>query len=111
MIEKDLYTALSGITPRVYPLMLPEDATFPAITYQVVYDGANQPFNNSQVRSRDVRFQVDVFASSYSEAKALKEAVVTEVARLQGGSISAQDLYEEQLQLYRQLIDFTIKRS
>jgi len=61
--------------------------------------------------SRSVRFQVDVYSKSYSEAKTLKESVVNEVILLKGGSISAQDLYEDGLSLHRQLIDFSIKRT
>lgn len=110
MIEKELYTALKTITPNVYPIMLSEDALFPAITYQVVYDGANQSFNTGTATSRDVRFQVDIFTKTYSEAKTLKDAVIKKVVQLKGGSISAQDLYEDELQLHRQLIDFKIKR-
>ena len=111
MIEKDLYAALKNVTANVYPMFLPQDADFPAITYQVVFDGANQSFNSGTVMSRDVRFQVDVFSKGYSEAKSLKDGVVNEVVGLKGGSISAHDLYEDELQLHRQLIDFKIKRS
>lgn len=111
MIEKDLYVALKNVTANVYPMFLPDDAVYPAITYQVVYDGANQSFNSGTVMSRDVRFQVDIFSKSYSEAKTLKDGVVSEVVGLKGGSISAQDLYEDSLELHRQLIDFKIKRS
>lgn len=111
MIEKDLYLALQNVTSNVYPMFLPDDAVFPAITYQVVHDGANQSFNNGTVMSRDVRFQVDVFSKSYSEVKTLKDEVVSEVVGLNGGSISSQDIYEDSIELHRQLIDFKFKRS
>jgi len=109
MIEHDLFDALQEVTPNVYALMMPEDAALPSITYQVVYDGANQA-TNGNFTSRDVRFQVDVFAKSYWEAKALKDEVVAKVVSLGGGSISAQDLYEDEVKLHRQLIDFKFKR-
>ena len=110
MIEKSLCTALKNVTPNVYPMMLPENVTFPAITYQVVFDGANQSFNTGNATSRTVRFQVDIFETTYGDAKRLKDLVVGEVIALKGGGISAQDLYEDELQLHRQLLDFTIKR-
>lgn len=110
MIEKDLLIALKNVTPRVHPMMMPEDAVFPCITYQVVYDGANQA-TNGNFMSRDVRFQVDIYSKSYAEVKSLKELVVNEVIGLKGGSISAVDLYEDELELHRQLIDFKIKRT
>jgi len=109
MIEKDLYAALKNVTANVYPIMMPEDVVFPAITYQVVFDGTNQTTSGIKT-SRNVRFQVDIFSKSYGEAKSLKDLVIDEVIALKGGSVSAQDLYEDELQLHRQLIDFSIKR-
>ncbi len=111
MIEKDLYQALKNVTANVYPMFLPEDAVYPAITYQVIYDGTNQAFNSGNYMSRDVRFQVDVFSKSYSEAKSLKEQIVNEVIGLNAGSISSQDIYEDEIKLHRQLIDLKFKRS
>ena len=110
MIEQDVFTALKTVCDRVYPLFMPDDAVYPSITYQVVYDGQNQAFNSGNLMSRNVRFQVDVYSKSYSEAKTLKSEVVSKVSSLGGGSISAQDLYEDSIKLHRQLIDFTIKR-
>lgn len=110
MIEKDLVVALKDVVSKVYPLMMPEDATYPCITYQVVFDGVNQA-TNGNFSSRDVRFQVDIYSKSYSEAKTLKDAVVAKVIGLKGGSISAQDLYEDEIKLHRELIDFKIKRT
>jgi len=111
MIEKDLFSTLKNVCDRVYPIMLPEGATYPAITYQVIYDGANQSFNSGSYMSRDVRFQIDVFSKSYSEAKSLKEQIVEAVIGLNAGSISSQDIYEDELKAYRQIIDIKIKRS
>lgn len=109
MIEKDLYTSLKVVCDRVYPVLMPDDAFFPLITYQVVYDGANQA-TNGNLTSRTVRFQVDIYSKSYGEAKTLKSEVVAKVIELSGGDISAQDLYEDSIKLHRQLIDFKIKR-
>ena len=110
MIEKDLVASLKTICPRVYPITMPQDVVFPAMTYQVIYDGANQA-TNGNFMSRDVRFQVDIYSKSYGEAKGLKEQVVSKIIELKGGSISAQDLFDNETKLYRQLIDFKIKRS
>ena len=110
MIEEDLYTALKSVVENVYPIIMPDDCTFPVITYQVVFDGANQS-TNGKVMSRNVRFQVDIYSKSYLETKILKEKVIKKVVELRGGSISAQDLYEDQINLYRELIDFKIRRT
>lgn len=111
MIEKDLFITLKNVCDRVYPIKMPEGVIYPAITYQVIYDGANQAFNSGNYMSRDVRFQVDVFSKSYSEAKSLKEQIVNEVIELNAGSISSQDIYEDEIKLHRQLIDLKFKRS
>jgi len=110
MIEKDLVLTLKTICERVYPLSMPQDVVFPAMTYQVIYDGANQA-TNGNFMSRDVRFQVDIYSKSYGEAKSLKDDVVSKIIELKGGSISAQDLFDNNVELYRQLIDFKIKRT
>jgi hypothetical protein len=61
--------------------------------------------------SRTVRFQVDVYSKSYGEAKSLKDLVFAKVVELKGGDISAQDLHDNETKLFRQLIDFRIKRT
>jgi len=108
MIEKDLVTSLKTITEYVYPLTMPQDVVFPAMTYQVIYDGTEQSVKGD-VCGRDARFQVDIYSKSYSEAKSLKEQVVNKIVDLKGGYISAQDLYDQDTELFRQLIDFKIK--
>ena len=110
MIEKDLVASLKTICARAYPIVMPQDVVYPAMTYQVVYDGANQA-TNGNFSSRDVRFQVDIYSSSYSESKSLKDSVISNVIALKGGDISSQDLYDNENKLFRQLIDFKIKRS
>lgn len=110
MIEADLFTALKTVCPRVYPIVMPDSVVFPAISYQVIFDGADQATNGNYM-SRTVRFQVDIYSKSYGEAKSLKDLVVAIVIELKGGDISAQDLYDNETKLFRQLIDFKIKRT
>lgn len=108
MIEKDVYTALKTVCDRVYPLFMPNDAVYPSITYQVVYDGTEQGVAGC-VSGRNTRFQVDIYSKTYSEAKTLKGEAVLKLLELNAGDISAQDLYEDTIELYRQLLDFNIK--
>ncbi len=108
MIEKDLVVVLRTVCPRVYPIFMPEDVSLPALTYQVVFSGTEQSVSGDSC-GLSTRFQVDVYAKGYGEAKRLKDLVIKEVINMNGGSVSAQDLYEESIKLHRQLIDFTIK--
>jgi len=110
MIEKDLVVSLKSVCERVFPLIMPQNVVFPAMTYQVIYDGSNISLNGN-LKSRDVRFQVDIYSKSYSEAKDLKGLATDKVIELGGGSVSAQDLYDDEQKLFRQLIDFNIKRT
>lgn len=111
MIEKELVVALTALGYNPYPLELPEDVTYPAISYQVIFDGTDQA-TNGDICGQTVRVQVDVWAKKYSEAKSLKALVVAAIVNdLKGGSISAQDLKDPVTKLHRQLIDFTTKRN
>lgn len=108
MIEKDLVVSLKTVCERVYPLFMPQNVEFPAMTYQVIYDGTEQSVKGD-ICGRDARFQVDIYSRTYSEAKSLKQQTVNNIIDLKGGEISSQDLYDDDTELYRQLIDFKIK--
>lgn len=113
MIEQDLYTQLkdnvAGVGGRVYPLTAPQDAVKPYITYQVVSDNSKQCIGGS-IYENDTRFQVDIYSQNYGETKAIKEEVVTAIVGFKSSyGISANDGYTEQNDLYRQIVDFTLK--
>jgi len=108
MIEKDLYAALKTVCPRVYPMFMPDDAVYPSITYQVVFSGTEQSVSGN-VCGKNTRFQVDIYAKSYSEAKSLRDEAISKIVDLSGGDISSHDLYEDTVELHRQMIDFKIK--
>jgi len=108
MIEEDLYSSLKEIAPT-YPLILQQGVEYPALTYIVITDIPQQVLYGN-IFERDVRIQVDVWTKSYSEGKNLKDLVIDKIIELKGGNISSQDIYEDDTLLYRQLIDFTIRR-
>jgi len=108
MIEQEVMAALTTVCDNVHAIFMPNDATFPSITYQVVFDGTEQGVAGC-VSGRNTRFQVDIYSKTYGEAKTLKGAAVLKLLELNAGNISAQDLYEDTIGLYRQLIDFNIK--
>lgn len=78
-LEKGLYTMLSGNSPqtsaasRVYPA-LPQGVTFPAIRYTRISTERTLSLN-ATVGVTSATIQVDSFATSYSEAKALADTV------------------------------------
>jgi hypothetical protein len=111
MIEFDLTAALKAIPAvggRVKPVTAPQDYPAPYITYQVILGNEDQ-CTNGTVFGRTSRIQVDVWAKTYEEAKSIKTDAVAAIVALGGGEISAQDLYESDTGLHRQLIEFKYK--
>jgi len=94
-IEKTIYSLLTSdadiadlVAARVYPLILPQPATFPAVTYQrisgewgITMDGAHN--------YAEERFQINTWATSYEGARELADAVWRELDNHSGttGSI------------------------
>lgn len=81
-IEAGLYSALVGnssinsiVSGRVYAMRLPQDPTFPAITYQRISNARGRALSALANNYSRASIQVDSWASSYSEIKQLSEAV------------------------------------
>ena len=82
-IETILYTHLAGnvalaalVSNRIYPDMLPQDVTYPAIRY-VVVDRVEVQVKPALATVRHVRarVQMDVYARSYAAAKTAAAAL------------------------------------
>lgn len=95
---------ITGIVAnRIYPNVLPDTVTFPAIAFHTV----------SAVRIGGVcvqrRIQVDCYASSYSSVKALRNAVQALADTQKNWQyIEGPDLYEEDTKLHHQVVDIVI---
>lgn len=80
-IEEALYYKLSTdaaitalISTRVYPFQMPQNPTYPAMTYRRI--STRQPFDLSGPGDMDnPRFQFDCYAPSYAAAKGLAKAL------------------------------------
>lgn len=73
-----IYTALSGasgiaalVSTRIYPLVLPQSVTYPAISYQRI---SNSPQQGSTAL-RSTRYQINCWALTYAAAQGLATAV------------------------------------
>ena len=116
-LESKLYTLLSGdasvsalVVARIYPVVLPQSVTLPAITYSRIsggqvnslsgYSGLEQP-----------RIQVDAWATTHVVVKELRDAVH---AAMNGATTfralleSDMDLYEDDTKIYRISMDFFV---
>jgi hypothetical protein len=86
MIETGLYTLLSTeplitslVGTRVYPVMLPTDGAFPAITYQIVGGQSFPTLTTTGLQK--LRIQFDCWATdAYLTAAELRAAVTTFLA-------------------------------
>lgn len=62
-------STVSGLVgTRIYPLELPLDCSFPALTYAIISD----PF---QIVMRSARVQINCWAADYTERETLKDSV------------------------------------
>lgn len=112
MIEAQLYTSLKDnvalVGGRVYPKLMPQDTQKPALVYGVINDRDIETLGCAVGSS--VRFQIDIYAESYSEVKAIKEQVKSALYGFEHKprEMNTLDDYEHETQLYREMIDFTI---
>ncbi len=114
MIEEELFAYLKDnvllVSGRVYPLVMPQDCKKPALVYTVVNDGDNRGLEGC-ISSYDTRFQVDVYATSYFEAKYIKNEVKSALYDFSSYPeiLNSRDGFEDGTDLFRQIIDFTLR--
>lgn len=109
-VEQDFYSDVTGdagvsaiVGTRVHPNVLPDDVTFEAIAYRTV--------SRTIIGGvcKQTRIQADLYARSYSELKALRDAFETLVdGKSNWGYIEGPDLYEEDPPLHHQVVDVVI---
>lgn len=104
----DALLADGGITAifsdRIYHVMLPNDAAYPALSYNIVYEAPLASGN-----CREGRVQCTPWAATYPEVKAGKNALIAfSDARPNASYLVGPDLYDEESQLYHQPVDLLI---
>lgn len=67
-------TVASLVATRVFPEILPQDPTYPAIAYQRITTQRVRSMDGPSGLSRP-RIQIDCYAAAYAQAKALADAV------------------------------------
>jgi len=105
---------------RIYPALLPQPPTFPALTYQVVSGFRHTQMDGPPGVNR-ARLQIDCWAATYIGAEALADAVrlaLDGFKGMVGGSpgrlvqaaffASERDLYEPEPPCYRRSADYLI---
>ena len=123
-IEEALRTILindanvsSLVATRVYPQVLPESPTLPAITYQTVLGGEISA-NDGGLGLHRIRVQIDVLDDSFTDLKTLVNHVKEALVAYKGTSatvtlvipmvLSEVDLYDYELDLRKVVLDFRV---
>ena len=120
MIAETLYSILSGasgitsITTGIYPSVIPQSQSAPAIVYQC--DGTEfihtfEDGRNGLVRSS---YQIDCYAASVATAESLAAAVVSALGNYETHPIkrvlldNRLNLFESETELHRVLLQFLV---
>jgi hypothetical protein len=120
LVANAAVTALVG--GRIFPNVMPEGSTMPAIVYTIVSDVPENSFDGSaSSRLKNATVQIDSYAraskgiGAYAGAHQVDDAVVEVVANLQEPGLSAtlesaRDLFDNETEYHRVSSDFTVWR-
>jgi len=119
-IEEELVDVLTGdagvagiVAARVYPLVLPQNPTLPAIVYQEVR-GLARAAADGDTGQRESRFLLSWWASSFSAIKVGKGLLLGLLSGYSGGSIERievdgiRDDYDPETARFRQLLEILV---
>lgn len=114
MLETDLVTALeadAGITAvvgdRIYPVIAPDNCTFPALVYSVV---SEVQIGSGSNRCMQARVQLDVYATQYiTGVKAARDALFDFAKSKDYIFQAVSDLWEADSKLFHQIIELLIE--
>ena len=116
MTEAQVYNLLKNdsgvkalINERVYPLVAQQNVTKPYITYRVI-NGLKIQCLGGQIYQGDYRMQLDCYALTYPNVKAISQAVKNcLIGFMASNNINIIDDYDDETRLFKQIIDFKIK--
>jgi len=117
MSEQNLYSALvndSGVSAlvstKIYPVKAPQNTAFPYVVYRRI-TGLSVNGLDGEMGTTNGRFQIDVYSSTYTQVKALAEAVkeAVKASNLRSVLIFDQDFdFDDDSNNYRVLLEFRI---
>lgn len=115
MTEAEVYKLLKNdagvnalVGGRIYPMVAPQNVVRPYMTYRVVA-GLKYQCIGGEIYQASYRFQIDAWSETYSNVKAISTAVKSAlVGFMASNNINIEDDYEDESELFRQIIDFKI---
>lgn len=118
MIEETIYSRLSGfagltalVSTRIYPIILPQGVTYPAVTYQRISAEARESCMVDDVGLVRTRFQMTAWSETFKGARTISEQLRQALQRwktsgVQGTYILGEyDLYDPDSLKYGAAID------
>jgi len=113
-IETTLYATINDdaavtalVADRIYPMIAPDGAATPYVTYQVIATEAHNIINGAPGTERKV-IQVNCISNTYANAKAIAEAVKAAINSSIGYLNGGGDDYFTQTEKYRFRLDFAL---
>ncbi len=128
MISDNLYTYLAAqsaitsiVSTRIHPLILPQEPTYPAMTYSDESSDMSESFDGQTGHAQSI-YQIDCWAKTYAGAYTLGDALRSTLNNVSGsfGGITIQrcqiingpaTVYEDSVEAYRQTYIFSIWHS
>jgi hypothetical protein len=117
MIPTALFNILKTlVSNRCYPIKLPEEVTFPALTYFQV-SGSDGSTHGGFDHTVQARWQVSCWGKTYADTRVLAEAVKLALRAFAGDGIeevkkstieNETDMYEADTEIYHIPIDFML---
>ena len=95
------------VAGRIYPLVLPEGGTLPAVIWARV-SGVRQYSHAGSSQLDDARVQVTAWGNDYAEAKDVARAVQTDLEDAGFRLVNEVDLPEPNTETYQVALDFRI---
>ncbi len=101
---------------RFYPVLLPQSAKLPAATYQLITTTPNYAIDG-RLNFTSITLQIDAWAHSYSEVKALAAAIDAAIddysdTKIHGIQLkSSNDEFVPEARIYRVLSEYEIQFS
>ena len=109
-IEADLFNSLKTlVSNRVYPLVMPQKGTLPAIVYARIANNAQNVLEGGASIDQ-IRFQVDTYATTFAAARQLAAQVrsAMEGAGYKATLQTEQDFFEAEVNYYRVSQDYYV---
>lgn len=118
MVETKIYshistttaiTVASSVSTRIYPMILPQDCTYPALTYTRIGGGRVNDISGYSCLDNPV-ISIETWATSYSIAKTLSTKVhsaMNQATAFKSLLISDVDDFNEDLRIYRIVQDYS----